>query len=153
MTDNRVPEEYAQFLRDTVWYEHAGELNTKELAYLTLGLVGEAGEFADEFKKFVRVEGFDAEGAIQDIMDTEQRLKLILELGDVLWYLVRGCDLLGTSLKGIMLYNTLKLYIRHQDRGDYFKWPYTDPFLSPACVQNMWSLMGGYPDVRINEEV
>ena len=153
--ESNVPEEYAQFLRDTTWYEHAGELNTKEVAYLTLGLVGEAGEFADEFKKFVRIEGFDSEGSIRDVMDNEQRLKLILELGDVFWYLVRLCDMLGTSVQGIMIYNTLKLFLRikEQDTVKGVKWPFTDPFLSPESVDTTWQIIGGYPNVCVNEEV
>ena len=44
-----------------------------------LGLVGEAGETADKFKKIIRDEG----GQISD----ENRLEIAKELGDVLWYI------------------------------------------------------------------
>ena len=121
MGTERVLAEYQSFLHDTSFYAHAHERNLKEMAYLTLGLAGEAGEFADEFKKLVREFSFEYE--LADIWDmTEgERLHLIDELGDVFWYLVRLCDMLGVSLITLMTQNALKLADRHGD-----DWPFGD---------------------------
>lgn len=54
-------------------------LNGNGFIEKVLGLVGEAGETADKFKKIIRDEG----GQISD----ENRLKIAKELGDVLWYI------------------------------------------------------------------
>ena len=53
-------------------------LNGNGFIEKVLGLVGEAGETADKFKKIIRDEG----GQISD----ESRLQIAKELGDVLWY-------------------------------------------------------------------
>ena len=54
---SKVAQEYLKFQKDTRWFKHAGEGNAPELSYLMLGLAGEAGEAADEFKKIVRLCG------------------------------------------------------------------------------------------------
>ena len=131
-------DEYQQFLKDTSWYAHAGERNAKEMAYLVLGLVGEAGEFADEFKKIVREAGFDNEEGCRALI-AEGRLHLIDELGDVLWYLVHLCDQLGINIVSLMAHNTHKLHDRLEHNEDWHedvKWPFSDPFMSKANVGN-----------------
>lgn len=55
--------------------------------YCIIGLIGEAGELANKFKKCLR----DDSGVIT----AEKREELISELGDVLWY----CSQLATELK------------------------------------------------------
>ncbi len=152
---NTTIDEYTKFLKDSSWYEHAGEGNVKELTYLTLGLTGESGEFADDIKKWVRSHGF--EHNIKDL-DMETKLKMILELGDVAWYLIRMCDVLNINLEVLLSVNTLKLYERLQSNWegaieDEVVWPFSDPFLSYDCVGNAWQILGGKPDVRVDKEV
>jgi len=73
-----------------------------------LGLVGESGEVAEKFKKWVRVLGSD-ESRID-------RSGIAKELGDVLWYLAVLADYLDLSLDDIATANLAKLASR-QSRG------------------------------------
>jgi NTP pyrophosphatase (non-canonical NTP hydrolase) len=74
--------DYLAFTDTTAIYPGAGTSNNGEVAYLTLGLVGESLEFLD------KVHG---PGADQDVY-----LQL-LELGDVAWYLMRLTPMWGIS--------------------------------------------------------
>lgn len=67
----------------------------------TLGLVGEAGETADQIKK-VYFHGHD--------LDSN---KLKLELGDVFFYLYRLCDLHGFKIEDVLSANVEKLKKRY----------------------------------------
>ena len=74
----------------------------KALEYLSLGLVGEAGEVANKVKKIIRdkkIEG-DLRG----------------EIGDVLWYCAMLADYLDVDLGTIMENNIIKLHSR-KSRG------------------------------------
>ena len=113
-----ISAQYAQFLRNTKWYQHAREHNAAELGYLTLGLAGESGEFTDAFKKIVRECGFnDDTGFTDQMMVPGVRDKLKSELGDALWYLTNICDFLGITIEDLMVSNTVKLYKRIHERG------------------------------------
>jgi NTP pyrophosphatase (non-canonical NTP hydrolase) len=79
-----------------------------ELLHLVLGLVGESGEVAEKFKKWVR--DLDSDESRIDRADIGQ------ELGDVLWYLAVLADYLDLSLDDIATANLLKLASR-QSRG------------------------------------
>ena len=68
-----------------------------------LGLTGEAGEVADLVKKHV------AQGHPLD------RERLILEAGDVAWYLARLCTALDVSLSDVLQRNVDKLIARYPD--------------------------------------
>ncbi|GLY29364.1 nucleoside triphosphate pyrophosphohydrolase family protein [Kineosporia sp. NBRC 101731] len=79
-----------------------------ELLHLVLGLVGESGEIAEKFKKWVR-----------DLDSDESRIDrddLAKELGDVLWYVAVLADYLDLSLDDIAAGNLAKLADR-QGRG------------------------------------
>lgn len=78
---------------DTTHYE--------SLSISMLGLCGEAGEVADDFKKVL-------EGKRE--LD---KLSLLLELGDVLWYVAMIAHLLETPLEEVMQMNLNKLEARH----------------------------------------
>lgn len=71
------------------------------LALLGLALAGESGEFADRIKK-VLFQGH-----------TLDRAKLLEELGDILWYIARASDLLGSSLGQVAADNIAKLAARY----------------------------------------
>lgn len=69
--------------------------------YCVLGLSGEAGEVSEKWKKVIR----DNDGYLSD----EVRDQMILELGDVLWYVARLADHLGVSLSTVARLNIDKL--------------------------------------------
>jgi len=73
----------------------------KAFEYLTLGLVGEAGEIANKVKKIIR----DSDGK----MSTEQRKQLIDECGDVLWYLAGLATELQIDMGSVGALNIMKL--------------------------------------------
>ena len=78
------------------------------IPYVTLGLMGEAGEVAEKVKKVLR----DKNG----IFDEETKLLLGKEIGDVLWYLAALTDELGMDFGQIAQNNIDKLQSR-KDRG------------------------------------
>jgi NTP pyrophosphatase (non-canonical NTP hydrolase) len=79
-----------------------------ELLHLVLGLVGESGEVAEKFKKWVRDQDSDESRLDRD--DIAQ------ELGDVLWYAAVLADYLDLKLDDIAQANLAKLASR-QTRG------------------------------------
>ena len=64
-----------------------------------LGLMNEAGEVGGAFKKEIR----------DNIDNTEL---IIDEMGDVLWYLTRLCDVYNVKLSELMTNNMSKLFNR-----------------------------------------
>ncbi|MEJ0072894.1 MAG: nucleoside triphosphate pyrophosphohydrolase family protein [Candidatus Saccharibacteria bacterium] len=79
-----------------------------ELFHLLLGLVGEAGEIAEKFKKLVRDENSDISKV--DVDDLKK------ELGDVLWYVAVLADHFDIPLAEVAELNIAKLASR-QSRG------------------------------------
>jgi len=87
--------------RETAIYpsEHA-------LTYLGLGIASEAGEVAGKIKKVVR----DDAGHVS----ATKRADILDEVGDVVWYAIRLCDELDTTLHAVVERNLLKLKSRKQ---------------------------------------
>lgn len=77
--------------------------NDNQLINAALGLVGEAGEFADLVKK-VHFQGHE--------LDKEA---LKGELGDVLWYVALACEDLGFEMSEVGRYNIEKLRRRYPE--------------------------------------
>jgi len=77
-----------------------------ELLHLVLGLVGESGEIAEKFKKWVR--DLDSDESLID------RADIAKELGDVLWYVAVLADYLDLSLDDIASANLAKLAARRR---------------------------------------
>lgn len=98
-------DEFQEFTRETAIYPGAGD---GELAYPVLGLVGEAGEIAQKLKKLIRDKG--------GRRDYEFDSVLFDELGDVLWYVARITDEVGSSLDEVARRNVRKLRDR-MERG------------------------------------
>lgn len=78
------------------------------LAYVTMGLVGEAGEIANKAKKIYRDHG--------GVMSESDKRVLAEELGDVLWYCAELASLLDFDFSRVAEVNIAKLRSR-QDRG------------------------------------
>lgn len=95
---------YQEHAEKTAIYPEKGELGG--LLYVTLGLCGEAGEFADKVKKILR----DSGGIITD----EKRIQLKKELGDVLWYVSQAALELDLTLEDVALENLAKLGLRKE---------------------------------------
>lgn len=81
---------------------HSTISNNPQLAFHVLGMVCEAGEAGDVVKKLVRG---DADVDLTDF---------ILECGDVLYYMTKALDLVGSSIEDAMERNILKLQYREK---------------------------------------
>jgi len=80
-----------------------------EILNAVLGLVGEAGEVADQHKKMMYHVSTDPD---------KHREKLVYELGDVYYYLLKLQDLHGISTKEVLAANRKKLASRHPELGE-----------------------------------
>ncbi len=87
---------------------YPGQGSMAGLVYCALKLNGEAGEVAEKVGKALR----DHEGEI----NLERRSALILELGDVLWYVAAAARELHISLEAVAERNLEKLRDR-RNRG------------------------------------
>ena len=85
---------YMDFTRRTARYP-----KRREKEYLMLGLMNEAGEVGGAFKKEIR-----------DHVDNTDLI--IDEMGDVLWYLTRLCDVYDIKISELMHNNIDKLLSR-----------------------------------------
>ena len=85
---------YMDFTRRTAKYP-----KSREKEYLMIGLMNEAGEVGGAFKKEIR--------------DRVDNTDLIIdEMGDVLWYLTRLCDVYDIKISELMVNNMDKLFNR-----------------------------------------
>lgn len=71
------------------------------IPYVTLGMMGEAGEVAEKVKKVIRDE--------KGIFSEEKKIELGKEIGDVLWYCAALADELGLQIGDIAQGNIDKL--------------------------------------------
>lgn len=72
--------------------------------HMALGLVTEAGEFADVYKKAL------AYNKEIDYVNLKE------EIGDILWYISNFCNMLGWSLSDVMDLNIKKLETRYPEK-------------------------------------
>jgi len=109
LTSNALElEEYQRLTDSTAIYPETGTGSAQALAYVALGLTGEAGEVSNKVKKILR----DSKGEVSD----EIRDYLVAEVGDTLWYLARLATELGVSLGQVGQANLDKLNSR-KERG------------------------------------
>jgi len=108
-----VIRKYQQVTFTTAVYPEAGEYSEREVNYLILGLVGEAGELANKFKKMLRsgVVTLDHPKA-KLVLKSEELSILTDEMGDILWYLARLADVLHVNLEVLAQLNYTKLLER-----------------------------------------
>ena len=76
-----------------------------QIPVFALGVAGEAGEVVEIVKKWL-AHGLSTENA---------QTKLLLELGDVLWYVSALAELFGIRLEDVALANVEKLRKRHPE--------------------------------------
>jgi len=91
--------DHQKWCKDFAIYPDVSTGNDKELMYLTLGLVGEAGEVAEKIKKAYRDKEFDPE-------------QIAYECGDVYWYLGQLLERLGYTPGLVLAMNYNKLASR-----------------------------------------
>jgi len=96
--------DYQKQSRVTAIYPDAGD----NFIYPTLGLVGEAGEFAEKIKKLMRDSQVTKPSQVNDTVKQE----VLKELGDVLWYTAQLASEFDVSLEDVAQNNIQKL----QDR-------------------------------------
>lgn len=93
---------YQRQVAQTAIYPNAGDrASFAGLAYVTLGLTGEAGEIANKVKKIAR----DYNGVIS----ATTRAQLADELADCLWYVAQFATQLGFDLDAIAQGNLAKV--------------------------------------------
>lgn len=95
-------EEYQKQATATAIYGEGAKIN-----YPILGLVGEAGEIANKYKKVLRDDGGK--------LSHEKHTALVDELGDVLWYCAALANDLGVDLADVALLNIIKLEKRKKN--------------------------------------
>ena len=95
--------EYQEEAQKQSWHPRGSKTRNTvdEVAYNTVALCNEAGEFADIVKKSMRGD--------YDINDKGTKRAAALELGDVLWYLGRLADELGFTLEQVAAMNLMKI--------------------------------------------
>lgn len=79
----------------------------RDWQYAALGLCGEAGEVAGEVKKISRNDN--------GYLTPERRVKIISEIGDVLWYAEALAMSIGVSLKDCLAAVEMKLNERYEN--------------------------------------
>lgn len=96
--------QYQEFARQG-HRENMGQSLRDQFTYYAIGLGSEAGEVLGDLMKFC----YYNESKVG-------RESIILELGDVLWYVANICELLGTNLDEVQAKNIAKLIKRHPNR-------------------------------------
>jgi NTP pyrophosphatase (non-canonical NTP hydrolase) len=99
---------YQTKVAETAIYPESGTGSPLALAYVGLGL-GEAGEIQGKIKKILRDEpGMTPSDA--------NRIAIMKELGDLMWYIARAASELSLSLDAVAYQNLEKLADR-RERG------------------------------------
>lgn len=108
MNDLNNADQYQDWTAQVAVYPEAEFGTSRALNYAIMGLLGEAGELANKFKKLYRNGSItldEREVLDPDIGDTI----LIDELGDVLWYATRVATELNFPLSLVLSRNIAKL--------------------------------------------
>jgi NTP pyrophosphatase (non-canonical NTP hydrolase) len=104
--------DYQKLAITTDTFSHGGaKVDITSMAFVSklLGLVGEAGEVAEKFKKFYRDQQITQ-------LDLDSKADIQKELGDVLWYLSAVCCYLDIDLEQVAQLNLDKVLDR-KNRG------------------------------------
>jgi hypothetical protein len=82
------------------------DVDISRLATAAIGMTSESGEFAEIIKKIL-FQGKPYNDA--------NREHLIVELGDIMWYMAQACIALKVSFDDVAIRNTLKLASRYPE--------------------------------------
>ena len=125
-------EEYNNFLQECSHYQGNGEGSIEELNYLILGLAGESGEVIELMKKHARNFGIATDKGSLRKLPHMTKIRMIDELGDILWYLIKLTTVLDVSLVDVIELNVRKL----RGRQPHLAWPFTEiPLrITEACT-------------------
>lgn len=93
-------EDYSEQRKAFAVYPNRGN----SIVYPAIALAGEAGEVANEIKKYIRDD--------HHLLTPIRRAKIIEEMGDVLWYLDALAEEIGTTLDEVGKRNIEKLKAR-----------------------------------------
>lgn len=104
-TDTMTLDEYAREVAAVVGIEAGAPVTNDKLAYIALGLAGEAGEVADNVKKMFR-DGLDDLGPAAD------------ELGDVIFYWACLCTMAGRAPSDVLRQSAEKVHRKLGGRTD-----------------------------------
>jgi NTP pyrophosphatase (non-canonical NTP hydrolase) len=80
--------------------------NNNEILYPLIGMCGETGEVADKIKKVIRDKNGDF---------SEDKIEILKEIGDTLWYMTALCNDLGYSLEDAANINLYKIIKRRTE--------------------------------------
>jgi NTP pyrophosphatase (non-canonical NTP hydrolase) len=95
------------------WVARIQELQSQgvEISRLTTAAVGMSAE-AGEFMEIVKKINFQGKP-----FDEANREHLIIELGDIMWYVAQACMALGVGIDDVIWKNTMKLAKRYPSGG------------------------------------
>ena len=96
--------DYSRQALSTDLFDKDEALDSHQMLEKVFGLMGEAGEVAEKYKKILR----DKSGQATD----DDKKEIAKELGDVLWYINAVGDYLGYSLEEIAAMNLEKVTSR-----------------------------------------
>lgn len=85
---------------------NASKVDVSRLTTAAIGISAEAGEFAEIVKKIL----FQGKPFNED-----NKHHMIVELGDIVWYIVQACIALDVSLDEVVFYNVEKLLKRYPE--------------------------------------
>ena len=139
MTPPLKPSEvYLEWVKYSSWYSAAHRKDFFEMAYLISGLAGEAGEASDEWKKIQRSVDFGNPvtlGVTFNQSINDRLVKLMDEVGDVLWYVAAICNMMNITFDDLMLFNMAKLHQKHGSNTKMPAWPLNKDFFDPNDVR------------------
>lgn len=110
MEEELTFDQYQNRTMATAQYPRSSDKDS--VSYCVIGLVGEAGEIANKYKKFLRGDYNDLPYRVIE----EKKGEIAHEIGDTLWYLARLADELGYSLSALAREN-LDMLQRRKDAG------------------------------------
>ncbi len=99
-------QDYADKAITTISDNYAYGDISPQLMGQVLGLAGESGEVVEKIKKLLR----DKQGSLEE----SDKVDILKELGDILWYVNAVAHLLGSSLEDVARMNNEKLLSRKQ---------------------------------------
>ena len=102
-----VPTDYQKQARN---YQDPDYGRGEKIIDAALGIASEAGEMVHIIR-----DAYSAKNTFITKAVDKARWELILELGDVLWYIAEMCDTLGVEIEDVMAENIRKLEKRWPD--------------------------------------